>query len=182
MLTCNQCQKMKVKCYFEVLLVTMKRSASGEKCKESEALPSMVATSPRGGEKCKRTRKAVADAVSTEEIEEALGGFLVAGPSTWPDPVAQVLDWWLSEVVAAIDHNMRELARLGGKMDGFTWEMQRLANQGDQKGKGKAQPETKEEERSDDGEDKGEVDDLSNKDAEGEDVEGEDVEGEDAEE
>ena len=51
-------------------------------------------------------------------------------------------------------------------MDGFAWEMQRLADQGDRKGKGKAWPETKEEERSDDGEEKGEVDDLSNKDVE----------------
>ena len=63
-----------------------------------------------GGEKCKRTRRAVADVVSTKEIEEALGGFSVAGPSTWPDPVAQVLDWRLGEVIAAIDCNTRELA------------------------------------------------------------------------
>ena len=45
------------------------------------------------GEKRKRTRKVVADAVSMEKIKETLGGFSVAGPSTWPDPVAQVLDW-----------------------------------------------------------------------------------------
>ena len=56
-------------------------------------------------------------------------------------------------------------------MDGFAWEMQRLANQGDRKGKGKAQLETKEEERLDDGEEKGEVDNLSNEDVEGENVE-----------
>ena len=124
----------------------------------------------------------MANAVSTEEIKEVLGGFLVVGPSMRPDPVAQVLDWQLGEVVAAIDCNMRELVRLGGKMDGFAWEMQRLANQGDRKGKGKAQPETEDEERSDDREDKGEVDDLSDEDAEGEDVEGEDMEGKDAEE
>ena len=160
----------------------MKRSASGEKCKESETSLTVVATSPWGGKKHKRTRKAVANAVSTEEIKEVLGGFLVVGPSMRPDPVAQVLDWQLGEVVAAIDCNMRELVRLGGKMDGFAWEMQRLANQGDRKGKGKAQPETEDEERSDDREDKGEVDDLSDEDAEGEDVEGEDMEGKDAEE
>ena len=35
----------------------------------------------------------MADAVSMEEIEEALGGFSVAGPLIWPDPVTQVLDW-----------------------------------------------------------------------------------------
>ena len=44
--TCNWCQKMKVKCYFEVSMATMKRSASGEKRKESEASLSVVATSP----------------------------------------------------------------------------------------------------------------------------------------
>ena len=74
-------------------MATMKRSASGEKRKESETSATMVATSLRGGEKHKRMRRAVADAASTEEIKEALGGFLVAGPSMWPDPVAQVLDW-----------------------------------------------------------------------------------------
>ena len=46
----------------------------------------------RGGEKHKRMKRAVADVASTKEIEEALGGFLVAGPSMRPDPVAQVLD------------------------------------------------------------------------------------------
>ena len=30
----------------------------------------------------------------------------------------------------AIDCNTRELAWLGGKMDGFAWEMQQLANMG----------------------------------------------------
>ena len=84
---------MKVKCHFEVLVATMNRSASGEKCKESKMLATVVMTSPRGGEKCKRMKRVVVNVVSTEEIEEALGGFLVAGPSTQPDPVAQVLDW-----------------------------------------------------------------------------------------
>ena len=41
---CHQCQKMKVKCYFEVLMVTMKRSASGKKRKESEMSVIMVVT------------------------------------------------------------------------------------------------------------------------------------------
>ena len=84
---------MKVKCHFEVSTAMMKRSASGEKRKESKTSATMVVMLPRGGEKCKRTRRAVADAVSTEEIKEALGGFSVAGPSTRPDPVVQVLDW-----------------------------------------------------------------------------------------
>ena len=109
----------------------MKRSASGKKCKESEMSVTMVATSLRGGEKCKRMRRAVANAASTKEIEEALGGFSVVGPSMWPDPVAQVLDWRLGEVIAAIDRNTRELAQLGGKMDRFTWEMKRMANHSD---------------------------------------------------
>ena len=100
-------------------MATMKRSASSEKRKESEMSATMVATLPQGGKKHKRTRRAVADAASTEEIEEALGGFSVAGPSTRPDPVMQVLDWRLGEVIVAIDHTTRELVWLGGKMDGF---------------------------------------------------------------
>ena len=52
----------------------------------------------------------VANAASTEEIEEALGGFSVAGPSTQPDPVTQVLDQQLGEVIVAINCNTRELA------------------------------------------------------------------------
>ena len=141
----------------------MKRSASGEKRKESETSATVVVTSPQGGKKRKRTRRAVADAASTEEIEEALGGFSVAGPSMRPDPVVQVLDWRLGEVIAAIDCNTRELARLGGKMDGFVWEMKRMANHSDRKGKGRARPEETEEEEE-------KSDDMSNADAEGEDV------------
>ena len=163
---------MKVKCHFEVSTAMMKRLASSEKCKESETSATMVATSLWGGEKCKRTRRAVADVVSTEEIKEALGGFSVAGPLTWLDPVAQVLDWRLGEVIAAIDHNTRELAQLGGKMDGFTWEMKRMADHSNRKGKGRARLEEteEEEEKSDDGEDKEEADDVSDADVEGEDV------------
>ena len=52
----------------------------------------------------------MANVVSTEKIEEALGGFLVVGPSMRPDPVVQVLDRRLGEVIAAIDRNTRELA------------------------------------------------------------------------
>ena len=52
----------------------------------------------------------MADAASTKEIKEALGGFSVAGPLMWPDPVTQVLDRRLGEVIAAIDRNTRELA------------------------------------------------------------------------
>ena len=59
----------------------MERSASGEKRKQSEKAVE-VNTLPRGGKKRKRTKKTVADAVSTEEIEAAMGGFSVAGPSS----------------------------------------------------------------------------------------------------
>ena len=83
---------MKVKCHFEVSTATMKRSASSEKCKESETLATVVTTLLQGGEKCKRTRRMAANAMSTKEIEEALGGFSVVGPSMRPDPVMQVLD------------------------------------------------------------------------------------------
>ena len=75
-------------------------------------------------------------------------------------------------MIAAINRNTRELAQLGGKMDGFAWEMKRMANHSDWKGKGRAWPEEteEEEEKSDDGEDKEEVDDVSDADAEGEDA------------
>ena len=57
-------------------------------------------------------------------------------------------------------------------MDRFTWEMKRMADHSDRKGKGRARPEEteEEEEKSDDREDKEEVDDVSDADAEGEDV------------
>ncbi|KIM60407.1 hypothetical protein SCLCIDRAFT_26619 [Scleroderma citrinum Foug A] len=119
-------EKMKVKCYFKVSTVTMKRSASSEKCKESEMLVTMVTTS------------------LTKEIKEALGGFSVAGPLTWPDPVTQVLDRQLGEVIVAINCNTRELVWLKGKMDG-------------------AQPEETEEEEE-------KLDDMSDADAESEDM------------
>ena len=106
----------------------------------------VIETSPRGGEKRKRMKKVVAEAASTEEIEEAMGSFSVAGPSTWLDPVAQVLDRRLGEVITVIDRNTRELVRLGGKMDRFAWEMQWLADAGDQQGKGKARAEKPEDE------------------------------------
>ena len=86
-------------------------------------------------------KKVVAEAVSTEEIEEAMGSFSVAGPSTQPDPVTQVLDRQLGEVIMVIDRNTRELAQLGSRMDGFAWEMQQLADAGDRKSKGKARAE-----------------------------------------
>ncbi|KIM61147.1 hypothetical protein SCLCIDRAFT_26122 [Scleroderma citrinum Foug A] len=137
--------KMKVKCHFEVSTATMKWLASGKKCKESEMSATVVAMS------------------LTEEIEEALGGFSVVGPSTWPDPVVQVLDQRLGEVIAAIDCNTRELAWLGGKMDRFMWEMKRMADHSDQKGKGRARPEEAKEEEE-------KSDNMSDADAEGEDV------------
>ena len=68
-------------------MVTMKRLSSSEKHKESKTSATMVMTLPQGGKKHKRTRRGVAKAASTEEIEETLGEFLVVGPSMWPDPV-----------------------------------------------------------------------------------------------
>ena len=85
---------------------------SGEKRKQSEKIVE-VETSPRGGEKQKRTKKVITDAMSTEEIEVAMGGFLVAGPLSQPDPVMLVLDRRLREIVVAIDRNTRELVKLG---------------------------------------------------------------------
>jgi len=110
----------------------MERSASGEKRKQGEKLAE-VNMLLRGGEKRKWTKKTIADAVSTEEIEVAMGGFSVAGPSNIPNPVAQVLDWRLGEVIAAIDCNTKELARLGNKVDRFAWEMKRMADASDRK-------------------------------------------------
>ena len=148
--TCSCCRLAKIKCHFEVFISTMERLTSGEKRKESETSATMIETSPRGGEKRKRTKKVVAEAMSTKEIEEAMGSFSVVGPSTRLDPVTQVLDRQLGEVIAAINCNTRELAWLGSKMDGFAWEMQRLADAGDRKGKGKGRAEEPkdEEERS----------------------------------
>ena len=137
---------------------------SGEKRKESEMSVTTIETLPRGGEKRKRTKKVVAEAASTEEIEEAMGSFSVAGSSAQLDPVVQVLDRRLGEVIAAIDRNTRELAQLGSKMDGFAWEMQWLDDAGDQKGKGKAraeEPKDEEErsEKTEESEDGGDDDD-----------------------
>ncbi|KIM60154.1 hypothetical protein SCLCIDRAFT_26794 [Scleroderma citrinum Foug A] len=148
--TCGRCHLAKIKCHFEVSISTMERLTSREKRKESETSATAIETLPRGGEKRKRMKKVVAEAVSTEEIEKAMGSFSVAGPSTRLDPVAQVLDRRLGEVIAAINHNTRELAWLGSRMDGFAWEMQRLADAGDRKGKGKVRAEEPkdEEERS----------------------------------
>ena len=57
-------------------------------------------------------------------------------------------------------------------MDRFVWEMKRMADHSDRKGKGRAWPEEteEEEEKLDNGEDKEEVDDVSDVDVEGEDV------------
>ncbi|KIM61773.1 hypothetical protein SCLCIDRAFT_25590 [Scleroderma citrinum Foug A] len=113
--TCSRCHLAKIKCHFKVSTRTMERLTSREKRKESETSVTVIETSPRGGKKCKRMKKVVAEATSTKEIEEAMESFLVAGPSTRPDPVAQVLDCRLGEVIAAIDRNTRELVRLGSK-------------------------------------------------------------------
>ncbi|KIM58398.1 hypothetical protein SCLCIDRAFT_28056 [Scleroderma citrinum Foug A] len=90
--TCGRCHLAKIKCHFEVSTSMMERLMSGEKRKESKTSATAIETLPRGGEKCKRMKKVVVEAMSTEEIEEAMGSFSVAGPSTWLDPVAQVLD------------------------------------------------------------------------------------------
>ena len=140
---------MKIKCTFEVSMAAMERSTSGEKRKQSKKAAE-VNMSPRGGEKRKRTKKTVANAASTEEIEVAMGGFSVAGPSSWPDPVVLVLDHRLGEIIAAIDHNTRELAKLGRKVEGVAWETKRVADTKDLKGKGKAMPEESEEQEESD--------------------------------
>jgi len=168
--TCSRCQRSKIKCTFEVSMAAMERSASREKRKQSEKAVE-TNTSPRGGEKHKRTKKTVVNAASTEEIEVAMGGFSVAGTLNIPDPVTQVLDRRLGEVIAAIDRNTKELARLGNKVDGFAWEMKRMADASDRKGKGKARPEVTEDEEEkpdeSDGED-GEDEESGNEDGEGE--------------
>jgi len=151
-------------------MAAMERSASGEKRKQGKK-SAEVNMSPRGGEKRKRMKKTITNAASMEEIEVAMGGFSVAGPSNIPDPVTQVLDRRLGEVIAAIDRNTKELARLGNKVNRFAWEMKRMADASDRKGKGKARPEvTKDEEEKpdeSDGEDR-EDEELGNEDGEGE--------------
>ena len=168
-LTCGRCQQSKVKCTFSVSTAAMERSASGEKRKQNKKTVE-VEMSPRGGEKWKWTKKAIVNAMSMEEIKVAMGGCSVAGPSNIPNPVTQVLDQRLREVVIAIDHNTKELARLRNKVDGFAWEMKRMVDVSDCKGKGRARPEvTKdEEEKSDesDGEDR-EDEESGNEDGQG---------------
>ena len=139
---------------------------SGEKRKQSEKTVE-VEMSPRGGEKRKRTKKAIVDAASTEEIEAAMGGFSVAGPSSRPDPIALVLDCRLGEIVAAIDRNTRELAKLGRQVEGIAWEMKRAADAKDPKGKGNAMPEESEEQEGLDETD-GENEESGSEDGEGE--------------
>jgi len=112
-------------------------------------------------------KKAIANAASTEEIEVAMGGFSVAGPSSRPDPVALVLDRRLGEIVAAIDRNTRELAKLGRQVEGIAWETKRAADARDPKGKGKAMPEESEEQEESDETD-GENEESGNEDGEGE--------------
>jgi len=165
-LTCGRCQRSKIKCTFEVSTAAMERSVSGEKRKQGEKTAE-VNTSPRGGEKRKRTKKTIVDAASTEEIKAALEGTSVAGPSTRPDPVALVLDRRLGEVIAAIDRNTRELAKLGRRVEGIAWEAKRVADAGDPKGKGKAMPEESEEQGESDETD-GENEESGNEDGEGE--------------
>jgi len=144
----------------------MERSVSREKRKQGEKTAE-VNTSPRGGEKRKRTKKTIVDAASTEEIEAALESMSVAGPSTRPDPVTLVLDRRLREVIAAIDRNTRELVKLGRRVEGIAWEAKRVADVGDPKGKGKAMPEESKEQGESDETD-GENEESGNEDGEGE--------------
>jgi len=125
--TCSRCQQSKIKCTFSMSTAAMERSASGEKRKQIKKTVE-VETSPRGGEKWKRTKKVIVDAASTEEIEAVMGGFLVAGPSSRPDPVALVLDRRLGEIMVTIDRNTRELAKLGQQVEGIAWETKRVAD------------------------------------------------------
>ena len=74
-------------------------------------------------------------------------------------------------MITAIDHNTKELARLGNKVDGFAWEMKRMVDASDRKGKGKARPEvTEDEEEKLDESDRedGEDEESGNEDGEGE--------------
>jgi len=146
-------------------LVAMERSVSREKRKQSEKMVE-VETLLRGGEKRKGTKKAITDATSTEEIEAAMGGFSVAGPSNRPDPVMLVLDCQLREIMAVINHNMKELAKLGRQVEGITWETKRAADPKDPKGKGKVMPKGSEEQEESDKTD-GEGKELEDKDGEG---------------
>jgi len=163
---CSRCQRSKIKCTFEVSMAAMERSTSGEKRKQGEK-SAEVNTSPRGGEKRKQTKKTIADAASTEEIEAALESTSVAGPSTRPDPVVLVLDRRLGEIIAVIDHNTRELVKLGRKVEGVAWETKRVADAKDPKGKGKAKPEESEEQEQSDKTD-GENEETGEEDGEGE--------------
>jgi len=147
-------------------MAAMERSASGEKRKQSKKTVE-VETLLRGGEKRKRTKKVITDAASMEEIEVAMGGFSVAGPSSWPDPVMLVLDRRLGEIVAAIDRNTRELAKLGRQVEGITWEMKRAADTKDPKGKGKVMPKESEGQEGSDEMD-GENEESGSEDGEGE--------------
>ena len=140
---------MKIKCTFEVSTAAMERLVSGEKRKQSKKVAEVNA-SPRGGEKRKRTKKTITDTASTEEIEVVMGGFSVAGPSSRPDPAMLVLDRRLGEIIAAIDHNTRELAKLSRKVEGVAWETKRVADMKDPKGKGKVKPEESEEQEESD--------------------------------
>jgi len=108
----------------------------------------------------------VVNAASTEEIEAVMGGFSVAGPLSRPDPVVLVLDRRLGEIIAAIDRNTKELVKLGHKVEGVAWEMKRVADVKDPKGKGKAKPEESEEQEESDKTD-GENEETGEEDGEG---------------
>ena len=77
------------------------------------------------------------------------------------------MDHRLREIVAAIDCNTRELAKLGRKVEGVAWETKRVADAKDLKGKGKAKPEESEEQEESDETD-GENEEMGDENGDGE--------------
>ena len=81
---------MKVHCTYRGLDAVL-RSVSGTKWEENTT---MALVSLRGEERQKRVKKVMAEVASAEEVEAALGGMILAGPS-WPvttELVTQILN------------------------------------------------------------------------------------------
>ena len=136
---CLGCQKSKV--HFTYRGSDMvPRSVSGMKWKENTT---MALVSLRGGVRQKRAKKVVARVASAEEVEAVLGDMISAGPS-WPvttELVAQIFNRQLGQLVTLIDQNVWVVTCIGTMIEGVTYELQMLADQANQKGKGKAKPE-----------------------------------------
>ena len=138
------------------------RSVSSEKQKGRGTV-----TSLRGGKKCKRTKKIVANIVSNGEIEEMLAG---PSHSDLSGLVVKVLDHRLGELAEVIDRNtmvlgqvLKQLERLTGvTTTNYLW-MTKLLNQLGEpeltkdKGKVRAVKDERDESGQDDGDD-GETD------------------------